>query len=476
MRTFEFSDAKSHKFWSIEMIENGFTVKYGKIGTAGQSATKNFPTVAKATQEAEKLIRGKTGKGYVETTAPTTITPKQTLENAIRANPHDTAAHSAYADLLMEENDPRGEFMQVQLALEDESISTAERKKLQTREKALLKAHEKAWAGCLTSPDALETAYDWQAPKGFKPYQFVKGLLTKVEIGGLKYDFAKTMIADPALAFVHDLTIHDFASEDEIETEESNSEEDDSEGSEHPTQKVLVRWRGLRNIRHFLLGGEVEHEYDDYLYGCHVPGEMVYHFVKQMPLLEELHIYAHMREDVANKVASHPMPYLKKIRFYHGYCVPLDRLAKNPTLKNLTHISAHPHALDYDDEPYIRLPGLRAICRSPHMMNLTHLQLRLSDVGDAGVEEIIESGLLDRLKVLDLRHSCITDAGAVRLAECPQIKNLSVLDVSRNAIGGQGIALLEATGANVLTMFQHGEVPNGSAEGYYEYLSQGDYE
>ncbi len=68
MRTFQFSDAKSHKFWNIDVSGNSFTVTYGKVGTAGQSQTKSFPTPAKAQEAADKLIKEKTGKGYLETT------------------------------------------------------------------------------------------------------------------------------------------------------------------------------------------------------------------------------------------------------------------------------------------------------------------------------------------------------------------------------------------------------------------------
>ena len=39
MRTFQFSDAKSHKFWNIEMSGTGFTVTYGKVGSAGMTQT-----------------------------------------------------------------------------------------------------------------------------------------------------------------------------------------------------------------------------------------------------------------------------------------------------------------------------------------------------------------------------------------------------------------------------------------------------
>src|SRR5262249_30661000 len=80
MRTFQFSDAKSHKFWSIDVSGSSFTVTYGKVGTAGQTQTKSFATPEKAQAEADKLIREKTGKGYVETTAKTAVSEVDALE------------------------------------------------------------------------------------------------------------------------------------------------------------------------------------------------------------------------------------------------------------------------------------------------------------------------------------------------------------------------------------------------------------
>ena len=48
---------------------------------------------------------------------------REMLEEAIAANFDDLAAHSAYADFLMEEGDPRGEFIQLHLALENQNQS-----------------------------------------------------------------------------------------------------------------------------------------------------------------------------------------------------------------------------------------------------------------------------------------------------------------------------------------------------------------
>ena len=188
-----------------------------------------------------------------------------------------------------------------------------------------------------------------------------------------------------------------------------------------PGLHALCRCPHLASVRLFQLGETViqpggrEEEY----YNCHTSGELAYHLVKQMPNLEELYLLAH-RVD-ANKIFPLPLPNLRILQLYHSNSYPLDKLAANKSLTSLTTLLCHPHALEYDDEgsgAYIRLPHLRAICRSPHLTNLTHLRLRLTDFGDAGAKEMVESGILKRLKVLDLQGGCITDEGAELLAEC----------------------------------------------------------
>jgi predicted DNA-binding WGR domain protein len=69
MRRFEFRDGKSAKFWTIALAGRSFTVTYGKIGSAGQTQTKDFKDEAKAKKEHDKLVAEKLAKGYVETTA-----------------------------------------------------------------------------------------------------------------------------------------------------------------------------------------------------------------------------------------------------------------------------------------------------------------------------------------------------------------------------------------------------------------------
>ena len=66
MRRFEFSDSTSNKFWEVDVKGETLNVIFGKIGTKGQSKPKDFATPEKAKAEMEKLIKEKTGKGYVE--------------------------------------------------------------------------------------------------------------------------------------------------------------------------------------------------------------------------------------------------------------------------------------------------------------------------------------------------------------------------------------------------------------------------
>ncbi len=65
-RKFEYSDSKSHKFWHIEISGNLITTTYGRIGTDGQSKTKELADDAAAQKEYDKLIKQKTSKGYEE--------------------------------------------------------------------------------------------------------------------------------------------------------------------------------------------------------------------------------------------------------------------------------------------------------------------------------------------------------------------------------------------------------------------------
>lgn len=75
-RTFEFVGedasrgvASSAKFWEVTVDGTNLIVRFGKIGTNGQTTEKSFASQEAAEAEAAKLIASKTKKGYVEKTA-----------------------------------------------------------------------------------------------------------------------------------------------------------------------------------------------------------------------------------------------------------------------------------------------------------------------------------------------------------------------------------------------------------------------
>ena len=65
-RRLEFHSDKSNKFWEISLSGTEHTVKFGRIGTDGQTRTKSFDDDASARRDFDRLVRDKLRKGYEE--------------------------------------------------------------------------------------------------------------------------------------------------------------------------------------------------------------------------------------------------------------------------------------------------------------------------------------------------------------------------------------------------------------------------
>ena len=487
MRTFQFSDAKSHKFWNIDVQGSSFTVTFGRIGTAGQTQTKSFATPATAQVAADKLIAEKTKKGYVEV-APSASAPKAetseiaAFENALIENPDDLAGWCAYADYLVERGDPRGEFMQVQIALEDESRPKKERDELKKKEKALLKKHEREWLGGL-APFAFENQDD-DYSTGTKTC-WERGGLSALIVERLSMALAQTLATDSAARFVRELRVHDSMREWYSEDAPNQPRVKTPQGVErHNELFELIGSPLLANLRHFQMGGEVPTE--DAWCDCHTYVRGLEHVVSCMNRVEVLDLYC-KSYDSGTLFALTNLTHLRELRIYHlgsrgvrdhnSFVYAFDVLAKNPTFSNLTHLLFHPHFAEEIDEndhglSYIPLEQVRALVNSPYLKKLTHLQLRLSDMGDEGVREIIASGILKQLAWLDLRHGCVTDDGAKLLAASPDAKRLGRIDLSRNVVSAEGLAALRKAGVNAVA--NNPLTENELIE--REYLREGDSE
>jgi predicted DNA-binding WGR domain protein len=69
---FQLVEGSSRKFWAIERHGLRHTVQFGRIGSAGQTQTKEFATEEEAQKSYEKLIAEKVKKGYVAVKQPAT--------------------------------------------------------------------------------------------------------------------------------------------------------------------------------------------------------------------------------------------------------------------------------------------------------------------------------------------------------------------------------------------------------------------
>jgi uncharacterized protein (TIGR02996 family) len=463
MRTFQYNDAKSHKFWNIKVSGGSFTVTFGKVGTAGQTKTKSFASSDKAQAEADKLIREKTGKGYIETTPPVATQLAVELEQAAADDPDNLTGWSVYADYLLEQGSPRGEFMRIQLALEDETKSKAERNALQAREAELLKEHERDWLGNL-APHLLDRvpndpgSADSKDEASFRPgtqHRWRRGVLAELKVECLTVRLAQALADAPAARFLQKLHV--------VSTAYYLSMLDETTPRRVP-YPAECRWYNewfellgaplLGSLRVFQMGDVDGEPPADGWSDNHTYAPGIERLIAEMTRIEELHLLCKRY----NSTALFALPNLTKLRVLRLYAlgdpnwseehdIALDVLAGNPALSNLTHLMVHPHCADVSVLPLSRVAP---VFHSPHLENLAHLQLRLSDMGDAGVQEIVSSGILNRLKWLDLRHGCITNEGAKLFAACADAKNLERVDLSRNAVNAWGLHVLRRAGINAV--------------------------
>ena len=65
-KTLRYIDEKSDKFWRVETLDTALVTNWGKAGTNGKYALKEFDSEEECRKEAEKLFRSKLKKGYAE--------------------------------------------------------------------------------------------------------------------------------------------------------------------------------------------------------------------------------------------------------------------------------------------------------------------------------------------------------------------------------------------------------------------------
>ena len=231
------------------------------------------------------------------------------FELAIQEEPDESAHYAAYGDWLHERGHPRGDFIQVQLALEDGSRSPTRREGLRERELELLARHEHDWLGPLAPVVVREG----------NRYRWARGFLHSLGIGQLSVADGRALRDAAAARFLRELVIEDEAAADENEQAINDDLPEGWREGWEPflgLQPVLQAPISFPCLRVFRIGPEPEigegRGWADCWTYCHdLPA-----LVLRMPLVEELHLYC-KRYDVERLFASPCLTRLRLLRVHH---------------------------------------------------------------------------------------------------------------------------------------------------------------
>jgi uncharacterized protein (TIGR02996 family) len=394
------------------------------------------------------------------------------LEEAIVANPDDLAAHMAYADHLNESGDPRGEFIQTQLALEDPTCTGARRQELQQRERELLDAHQRDWLGPLAPVILDEIHTEWMRQHNFiSRVSWRRGWLEEVYLFSANFEELRALKACPLARIVSRLDLHHVYyyepgnREDVIVQPGDNVPPD----QDFTALYILLDAPFVPHLNWLRIGEAVNFEEGDGMYNNRTSGLGLVELLRKTPKLEELHVLAR-QVDLTGLFQLNNLTRLRLLVVYHGTEeYPLEFLASNRTLPALERIRMHPANGSYDERSYLPRYQVVALCRTQNLPALKHLHIHGSDLGDEGCVDLVASDILRRLETLDLRFGCITDAGAHTLASCPDIRRLKYLSLGSNQLTEEGIALLQGLGIDV-------RVDGQEEVGSNTYLYTGDME
>ncbi|MCA9175069.1 MAG: TIGR02996 domain-containing protein [Planctomycetales bacterium] len=406
------------------------------------------------------------------------------FERAILAAPESIEPYAVYADWLIEQGDPRGDLISCQLDLERTDLDRSQRAELKLREAELLHRHSEQWLGELAphfAPVRPEEVDQWgMNSRPFVTHQWRRGFLDKLTIEALTVRLCHALADSRETRFVRDLHVTSTAYNLGIE----DDDEPARRGPRPSPRSYECEWLELLeapmlgNLRRFQMGDSEGDPPERGWCDNHTRVPDLEKLIGKMGQIEELQLIC-KGYDAHALFALTNLSKLRVLRMYalgepnargDQFEIPLGILAENRSLHELTHLQLHPHYSD--DRSFIPLAQVEAVFRSTNLPELTHLQLRMSDMGDAGIEVLIRSGLLERLRSLDLRIGLVTDEGAKMLANHPPTANLEWLDLSRNLVTKQGLEAVRKTGVRAIAeqTLTHSEVDS------FQYLHEGDFE
>ena len=422
LRRLEYSDGKSNKFYEVEVAGTSCTVRYGRIGTDGREKTTPCGSEAGATREAERLIRSKVKKGYVEVSAdaaeaeeePVDESPKAALERKLAASPSDYDSWLVYADMLSNEGDPRGEYVSLGVAL-DKAIAAKqddEVERLRLREWDMLRANAKAWFGKTVSDDDWRECFAWEPQMGF--WKWIRVWL----------DYDHKHVDIPKL-LAHALSLDSAKFVRNIELGLPNAE---GNADYSACIKAIVKAGKLPSLRRLTIGDFDRDESE--ISWVHVGN--VNRLWKTLTALETLTLRG---ADI-----DLGTPKSDTLRWLVMETGGLPRQAGESLAR--AKLPALEHLEVWFGSPYYgancSVQQVRGILANASFAKLEYLGLRNADFADDIASEVARADLPAGLETLDLSMGTMTDKGAKALIKAKdKLKGLKRLNLDDNGISAK---------------------------------------
>lgn len=371
------------------------------------------------------------------------LSTREVLEAALVEDFDNLATHAAYADLLIEENDPRGEYIRLRLQLKEESLPIKQKREIEQQATRILQEHERDWLGDLAPFLIARKRLDPEPGSPNYDYTFDLGWLRELDIHDVRHAFTQVLAESSSIKLVHRLTLRN--------TRLRNN---------HHVLEPLLESSYLQAVRFFQLGDDEETRAAN-------GGEHIPKLLERMPRLEELILLAEGID--AERLFPLPFPCLERLQVDYLPTCPLHFLGRNESLKQLRSLNlrqlGHPSTLNFlfeesAPEPLPPQPHLPVFFHSPVFAKLRHLSLRIPSHGDLFAAYLAQGEMLSRLERLNLRECDLTDEGAESLANARALKQLQKLDVGSNRLTQSGIDRLLEIGVPLQYDSQAGMFPD----------------
>ena len=331
-RRFQFKSDTSYKFWTIALAGTDIVLRYGKIGNNGTEHVVPHDNLSEAKQDYLKRLNQKIKQRYVEVIRkpPKETTTEEFREqlsdhdpflNAILESPDEVGPYQIYADWLLEHGDPLGEFIQVQIALENPHLEMWEEPALKKTEGDLISAHGRTWLG-----DLKTLLFEWSRDRHEQCFKFFRGLLSEIRIPVFAPSVGETITNSPLCRMLRRINIDQIRSFRRRDARAITSEPDESEQRLH-----TLAGAPFHNLRELSLGGR---SFPGFLLDARDLADVV----PSMPRLEQLSLQ-HVDVDL-HALAKTEMPSLTTLTITReSPSSSIERLAGARWMKQLTQLN-----------------------------------------------------------------------------------------------------------------------------------------